>query len=1424
MSHSHAVLESATMNSLSVSPKMGEPLSLPVADYRRIRRPLLLLIVLSLLGLFTGGRVQAEEMGPTTTVIGQNITTNTVWTKTGSPYQLSQTISVKPGATLTIEPGVEVIAAGQFFLIIEGGLVAEGTGDAPILFTSTNKQPGAWYGLKIGYNSQQPATARLHHAIVEYALPSNLPNDGSLTAREAILDIRNSTFRHSGGNGIAVSGPVTMTISDSRFENNGLAALFIYANPRQPHLSNLTASGNGSNTVVYYATSLENALTLQKVGLPYEFKGGMDVEANGSLTLTPGVEVRVDTGFFVRGRIDAIGTAAEPILITGIKQTPGGWWGLSVSGNEQVAHATLDHVILDYGGRADSDYSANLVVSSAAVTVTNSILRNGGKHGVADHGGAPDEGHTLSISDSALLNNGGAALVTDDESANPTLQNLTVSGNGVNAIEQRTISLTGNHLWENVGVPYLVLKTIAINQGALVIEPGVEVRFGPEGGIGVYSGALQAAGLPSLPITFTGVTQEPGAWGHLTLAPNGGVMSLRYCDIGYGGGDGQAGMVETGSNTLFVSECHLHHSATAGIHVFATDKTPIIFGNRIEHNAQGIVNIGQGEVDARLNWWGDQTGPFHASNPSGKGNPVSDRVQFQPWLQSPDQSTDGGGLEVRISGPGEFTPGATVRYAVFYNNLSKQAITNVILRVLLPQAGEMLRATGNGIYWAQRNELFWKLGTVPAGASGIFIVEIRYPWGMPFDSNSVLLAQAAGDGVTPVLFESAPYFAFSPPVLTGESTLSAEQVQAERATHAAVEQHYNKATTAGYRQGIALRRTFADGTEETVITLLKGQPRVSAYIIVRQNGGVYALIIDGSSLTALRGNDGLRFSEATGDWAPLPAIATVHAADDEPAPVAFEDCMEQCFIEKVPAHLIKKAIAALDVADAVLDCLGIKTDSGAGDYLGCSQTIIRKLPLYGEGVEIVKCTEDCTACVEEGGGCTNDKCHCCTEDKYYCSSETWPYNYFGRETLQYRQCNTETGRYKWEKTQNVCQKCEKCDASNPNSPCRLIEDGFSTAYMAADDRLALVAVASGGHCDKCAPAKDPNELYGPDGDLLPGQRVAYTITYENVGAGPAFGVYVTDKLGEHFDLATLAIGGNGKLLPGSRTLVWDVGELAPKGQPGATGLITFSVQLALGLARDKVITNGAVVYFPSVPEETPTNVLLHQVQPLIANGQALQTVAGQPLAITLSGREASNLPLTYALVEAPSYGKLSGVAPTLVYTPPPDFSGLDQLRFTVSNGSSQSAPAAITIRVLPSPDDKAAPRVLWNAPANGERIGVESVLPLGDSTTGAAYLPVIQIKFSEAMNEATINATNLVVMKNGAPIPVTVRYDATNNQALLLLGEVPVMGVQYTVAVNGAVTDLMGNAMGAVHQFAFQVDTTGSTTDARQLFLPMIRR
>jgi hypothetical protein len=41
-------------------------------------------------------------------------------------------------------------------------------------------------------------------------------------------------------------------------------------------------------------------------------------------------------------------------------------------------------------------------------------------------------------------------------------------------------------------------------------------------------------------------------------------------------------------------------------------------------------------VNAENNWWGDVSGPYHPTeNPDGLGNPVSDYVDFIPWLTEP---------------------------------------------------------------------------------------------------------------------------------------------------------------------------------------------------------------------------------------------------------------------------------------------------------------------------------------------------------------------------------------------------------------------------------------------------------------------------------------------------------------------------------------------------------------------------------------------------------------------------------------------------------------------------------------------------------------------------------------------------------------------------------------------------------------------
>lgn len=62
--------------------------------------------------------------------------------------------------------------------------------------------------------------------------------------------------------------------------------------------------------------------------------------------------------------------------------------------------------------------------------------------------------------------------------------------------------------------------------------------------------------------------------------------------------------------------------------------------NKINYNSiynntnQGIlVWDKEASVDARYNWWGDSSGPYHSkNNPSGKGDEVSKYVNFEPWL------------------------------------------------------------------------------------------------------------------------------------------------------------------------------------------------------------------------------------------------------------------------------------------------------------------------------------------------------------------------------------------------------------------------------------------------------------------------------------------------------------------------------------------------------------------------------------------------------------------------------------------------------------------------------------------------------------------------------------------------------------------------------------------------------------------------
>ena len=56
------------------------------------------------------------------------------------------------------------------------------------------------------------------------------------------------------------------------------------------------------------------------------------------------------------------------------------------------------------------------------------------------------------------------------------------------------------------------------------------------------------------------------------------------------------------------------------------------FNNIEGDEGYGMYNGGTGILAAGNNWWGDSSGPTHASNPGGTGDAVSDNVDYDPWL------------------------------------------------------------------------------------------------------------------------------------------------------------------------------------------------------------------------------------------------------------------------------------------------------------------------------------------------------------------------------------------------------------------------------------------------------------------------------------------------------------------------------------------------------------------------------------------------------------------------------------------------------------------------------------------------------------------------------------------------------------------------------------------------------------------------
>ena len=139
----------------------------------------------AMLGAATVGTAGAAEV-----LVTEDIATSTTWTANNT-YNLTKQIYVRPGATLTIEPGTLIAstpsANGSGSLAVTRGakIVAAGTAEAPIIFTSTNDDFVTW---REAANEWGNLTIMGSAYVSEDATPGNVPtpNASNIASMEGL--------------------------------------------------------------------------------------------------------------------------------------------------------------------------------------------------------------------------------------------------------------------------------------------------------------------------------------------------------------------------------------------------------------------------------------------------------------------------------------------------------------------------------------------------------------------------------------------------------------------------------------------------------------------------------------------------------------------------------------------------------------------------------------------------------------------------------------------------------------------------------------------------------------------------------------------------------------------------------------------------------------------------------------------------------------------------------------------------------------------------------------------------------------------------------------------------------------------------------------------------------------------------------------
>lgn len=553
------------------------------------------------------------------TDVSGSINAGTTWSVAGSPYVLQGDITINAGVTLTLEPGVRVVAGGDYRIFVNGTLSGSGTVTGPIAFEAADPSSrGAWQGLYV------PAGGRcvLTNAIVRNAAYDILAPGGELTLTDcevglaaehglyawnaARVNAVGCRFADNSRRGVYIEGyEATGTISGCQFYRNGDYPIYVKATVAEIIGGGNLYKGNAVQRVGVSCSMLEDITdrdvwTRQRV--PFEMGAGtgdgiLKITAAGALTITAGTQI-LSKGIDCLGDLRVMGVEGERVVFDAPGATPaaGAWPGIVLRAGAtgdfrfvNLSHATTALTIdeprslfVSDCSFSDSQYDGVTITGVGPVTVRRSMFARNGRNGLRLAG----TGLTGYVDGCTFTGNASYPVWSFARTVRMLKVRNTYSGNGVQSIGvscdfEDDVS-GGVHNWYGQGIPLdLAAGTreaiLRVSAAATLNLYGEQTIY--SGGVVVY-GTLYVAASAAKPCRFAG---SGGTWNGISF--DGGAGELRGAVI-----EGASTGVTLVNSSPLIYECLLQNCQYDGLRCSGTS-SPVVTDTVIARNGRHGVLI-----------------------------------------------------------------------------------------------------------------------------------------------------------------------------------------------------------------------------------------------------------------------------------------------------------------------------------------------------------------------------------------------------------------------------------------------------------------------------------------------------------------------------------------------------------------------------------------------------------------------------------------------------------------------------------------------------------------------------------------------------------------------------------------------------------------------------------------------------------------